>query len=65
MALPERPYRPKITIPPHVPATPDEIARRRALATEVDRMRLEIGTTSIDIAVLIREERERDEYEGD
>ena len=52
---------PKIEIPRHIPATAEEIARRRALAAEIDKLAEEIGTLDYDTAELIREGREEDE----
>lgn len=62
MALPEREYRPTITLPPHIPATPEEIARRRAVAADADRIRELIGPIGISVSELIRQV--RDEAEG-
>lgn len=59
MAMPEREYRPKISLPPYVPPTPEEIARRKALEAEVDRLREAIGVVTRDVAEWIREDRER------
>lgn len=52
---------PLIVLPPYVPASPEEIARRKALAKEVDRLREAIGPVAVDLAEWIREDRERNE----
>lgn len=52
---------PRIAIPKHTPASAEEIARRRSLAEEVDKLAEEIGTLDYDVADLIREGREDDD----
>jgi hypothetical protein len=54
---------PRITIPPSVPPSPEEIERRRALAAKVLALREEIGPIGISTAELIRQVRE--EEDGD
>jgi hypothetical protein len=44
---------PKIHIPPIVPATPEELARRRALFAEIDRIREQIGPIGMNVVDLI------------
>lgn len=53
---------PKITIPPHVPASAEEKSRRRALGQEADRLRELIGPIGMSTSDLIRQI--RDEAEG-
>lgn len=55
--------KPRVEIPPYVPATPEEIARRRALAEEVDRLRETMPIVARDAADLVREDRDEHEEE--
>ena len=52
---------PRITIPPIIPPTPEEIERRRALVAKVLALREEIGPIGISTAELIRQVREEDD----
>ncbi len=54
---------PKIEVPPHVPATAAEIARRRALALEVDRQRESMPVTARNAADIVRQDRDEHEEE--
>lgn len=47
----------RIELPPHVPASPEEIARRKALGKEADRLREAIGPFEMGAAALIRKMR--------
>ncbi len=51
-------HKPKIELPAYVPATPAEIARRRALAERVDRLRELMPAVARNAADLVREERD-------
>ena len=53
----------RITVPPNVPPTPEEIERRRELFKRVMALREEIGPIGISTAELIREV--RNEADGD
>jgi hypothetical protein len=55
---------PRVEIPRHIPATAEEIERRRALAAEIDKLAEEIGMLDYDTAELIREGREDDEQQN-
>lgn len=43
----------RIQLPPRIPATPEELARRRALFDEIDRIRESIGPIDISVDDLI------------
>ena len=47
----------RITIRPYVPPTPEQLARRRELADEADRIRAEIGRIEIRADDLIHQAR--------
>lgn len=49
---------PPINIPPYVPASPEEIARRQALAERADRIRKQLGPLGYSVVDLIREMRD-------
>jgi hypothetical protein len=44
---------PRISIPPYVPATPEELERRRQVIAEIDRIREQMEPIGIDAAELI------------
>lgn len=48
----------EMQLPPIVPPTPEEIARRRALFEEVMALREKIGAIGLSTAELVREVRE-------
>jgi len=50
-----------IELPPHTPASPEEIARRKALDKEADRLREAIGPFGIGATALIRKMRDAGE----
>jgi hypothetical protein len=52
---------PRITVPPIIPPTPEEIERRRALVAKVLALREEIGPIGISTADLIRQVREEED----
>jgi hypothetical protein len=54
---------PKIDLPPIVPPTPEELARRRKLFAEVMRLREEMGPLGLTIEELLAED-EDDEARG-
>jgi hypothetical protein len=54
---------PRISIPPIIPPTPEEIERRRALVAKVLALREEIGPIGVSTAELSRQVRE--EEDGD
>jgi hypothetical protein len=49
---------PPLTIPPYVPASAEEIARRQALAEQADRIREQLGPLGYSVVDIIREFRD-------
>ncbi len=52
--------RPRLTIPPSVPASREELARRQAAVAEIRRLREEIGPLDLTLEELLGREDEDD-----